>query len=122
MSEKRCTFAGRKKLNTMIVTTTQSIQGHEIREYKGLVSGEVIFGLNFVKDIFASVRDFIGGRSNTYEKAMIDGREQAQREMEQRARAMGANAIVGVSYGYETVGQNGSMLLVSISGTAVVVE
>lgn len=122
MSEKSCTFAGRKKLNTMIVTTTQSIQGHEIREYKGLVSGEVIFGLNFVKDIFASVRDFIGGRSNTYEKAMIDGREQAQREMEQRARAMGANAIVGVSYGYETVGQNGSMLLVSISGTAVVVE
>ena len=95
----------------MIVTTTQSIQGHEIREYKGLVSGEVIFGLNFVKDIFASVRDFIGGRSNTYEKAMIDGREQAQREMEQRARAMGANAIVGVSYGYETVGANGSMLL-----------
>lgn len=101
----------------MIVTTTQSIQGHEIREYKGLVSGEVIFGLNFVKDIFASVRDFIGGRSNTYEKAMIDGREQ-----EQRARAMGANAIVGVSYGYETVGQNGSMLLVSIFGTAVVIE
>lgn len=78
----------------MIITTTQSIQGHEIREYKGLVSGEV----------------------------MIDGREQAQREMEQRARAMGANAIVGVSYGYETVGPNGSMLLVSISGTAVVVE
>ena len=104
----------------MIVTTTQSIQGHEIREYKGLVSGEVIFGLNFVKDLFASVRDFVGGRSNTYEKAMIDGREQAQREMEQRARAMGANAIVGVSYGYETVGANGSMLLVSISGTAVV--
>lgn len=99
----------------MIVTTTQSIQGHEIREYKGLVSGEVIFGLNFVKDIFASVRDFFGGRSNTYEKAMIEGREQAQREM-------GANAIVGVSYGYETVGPNGSMLLVSISGTAVVVE
>ena len=111
-----------KKLNTMIVTTTQSIQGHTIREYKGLVSGEVIFGLNFVKDIFASVRDFIGGRSNTYEKAMIDGREQAQREMEQRARAMGANAIVGVSYGYETVGANGSMLLVSISGTAVVID
>ena len=106
----------------MIVTTTQSIQGYEIREYKGLVSGEVIFGLNFVKDIFASVRDFIGGRSNTYEKAMIDGREQAQREMEQRAREMGANAIVGVSYGYETVGANGSMLLVSISGTAVVID
>ena len=106
----------------MIITTTQSIQGHTIREYKGLVSGEVIFGLNFVKDLFASVRDFVGGRSNTYEQAMIEGREQAQHEMEQRARAMGANAIVGVSYGYETVGQNGSMLLVSISGTAVVID
>lgn len=104
----------------MIVTTTQSIQGHEIREYKGLVSGEVIFGLNFVKDIFASIRDFVGGRSNTYEKAMIEGREQAQREMEQRAAQIGAN--VGVSYGYETVGPNGSMLLVSISGTAVVID
>ena len=113
---------GEITFNIMIITTTQSIQGHTIREYKGLVSGEVIFGLNFVKDFFASVRDFVGGRSNTYEKAMIEGREQAQREMEQRARAMGANAIVGVSYGYETVGPNGSMLLVSISGTAVVVE
>jgi uncharacterized protein YbjQ (UPF0145 family) len=106
----------------MIVTTTESIQGHNIREYKGIVSGEVIFGLNFVKDIFASVRDFVGGRSNTYEEAMIEGRMTAQREMEQRAAQMGANAIVGVSYGYETVGSNGSMLLISISGTAVVID
>ena len=106
----------------MIVTTTQSIQGHNIREYKGIVSGEVIFGLNFVKDIFASVRDFVGGRSNTYEEAMIEGRMTAQREIEQRAAQMGANAIVGVSYGYETVGSNGSMLLISISGTAVVID
>ena len=106
----------------MIITTTQSIQGHEIREYKGIVSGEVIFGMNFVKDIFASVRDFVGERSGTYEKAMIEGREQAQREMEQRAAKMGANAIVGVSYGYETVGANGAMLLISISGTAVVID
>jgi uncharacterized protein YbjQ (UPF0145 family) len=106
----------------MIVTTTQSIQGHNIREYKGIVSGEVIFGLNFVKDIFASVRDFVGGCSNTYEEAMIEGRMTAQREMEQRAAQMGANAVVGVSYGYETVGSNGSMLLISISGTAVVID
>lgn len=106
----------------MIVTTTQSIQGHTIREYKGIVSGEVVFGMNIVKDFVASVRDFIGGRSNTYEKAMIDSRETAQREMEQRAAQMGANAIVGVSYGYETVGPNGSMLLISISGTAVVID
>lgn len=106
----------------MIITTTQAIEGHTIREYKGIVSGEVIFGLNFVKDIFASVRDFVGGRSNTYEEAMIEGRMTAQREMEQRAAQMGANAIVGVSYGYETVGSNGSMLLISISGTAVVID
>ena len=72
--------------------------------------------------MFASIRDFVGGRSNTYEKAMIEGREQAQREMEQRAAQLGANAIVGVAYGYETVGPNGSMLLVSISGTAVVID
>lgn len=106
----------------MIITTTQTIEGHTIREYKGIVSGEVIFGMNFVKDIFASVRDFVGGRSNTYEKAMIEGRQEAQREMEQRAAQMGANAIVGVSYGYETVGASGSMLLIAISGTAVVID
>ena len=69
----------------MIITTTQSIQGHEICEYKGLVSGEVIFGLNFVKDFFASVRDFVGGRSNTYEKAMVDGREQTQKSLSQNS-------------------------------------
>ncbi len=106
----------------MIVTTTPTIEGHTIKEYKGLVSGEVIFGMNFLKDIGASLRDFFGGRTNSYEQAMLEGRETAQREMIERAQAMGANAVVGVSFGYETMGQANSMIMVSISGTAVVLN
>lgn len=106
----------------MIITSTPTIEGHPIKEYKGLVSGEVIFGMNFVKDFFASVHDVFGGRSNSYEKSMIESRLTAQKEMEERAKQMGANAIVGVSYGYETMGQNNSMLMIAISGTAVVIE
>ena len=106
----------------MIITTTPTIEGRTIKEYKGIVSGEVIFGMNFVKDFFAYIHDVFGGRSDSYEKSMIEGRQTAQAEMERRAKAMGANAIVGVSYGYETMGTNGSMLMVAISGTAVVIE
>lgn len=106
----------------MIITTTPTVEGRTIKEYKGIVSGEVIFGMNFVKDFFASIHDVFGGRSDSYEKSMIEGRQTAQAEMERRAREMGANAIVGVSYGYETMGAKGSMLLVAISGTAVVLE
>lgn len=106
----------------MIVTTTPTIEGHSIKEYKGLVSGEVIFGMNFVKDFFASIHDVLGGRSGGYEKSMIEGRETAQKEMIARAKELGANAIVGVSYGYETMGESGSMLMVSIHGTAVVID
>ena len=106
----------------MIVTTTPTIEGHPIKEYKGLVSGEVIFGMNFLKDIGASLRDFFGGRTNSYENAMLEGRETAQREMQQRARDMGANAIVGVSFGYETMGESNGMIMISISGTAVVID
>ena len=106
----------------MIVTTTPTIEGHTIKEYKGLVSGEVIFGMNFLKDFGASLRDFFGGRTDSYEKAMLEGRETAQKEMLQRAREMGANAIVGVSFGYETMGQANSMIMISISGTAVVID
>jgi uncharacterized protein YbjQ (UPF0145 family) len=106
----------------MIVTTTPTIEGHPIKEYKGLVSGEVIFGMNFLKDIGASLRDFFGGRTDSYEKAMIEGRETAQKEMQQRARELGANAIVGVSLGYETMGESNGMIMISISGTAVVIE
>ena len=93
----------------MIVTTTPTIEGHTIKEYKGLVSGEVIFGMNFLKDFGASLRDFFGGRTDSYEKAMLEGRETAQK-------------IVGVSFGYETMGQANSMIMISISGTAVVID
>ena len=106
----------------MIITTTPTIEGHTIKEYKGLVSGEAVFGINFVKDFFASIHDVFGGRSSGYEETMRKGRLAAQSEMEKRAKELGANAIVGVHYGYETVGQGGSMLLIAISGTAVVVE
>ena len=105
----------------MIITTTPTIEGHAIKEYKGIVSGEVIFGMNFMKDFFASIHDVFGGRSNSYEKSMLEGRQTALAEMESNAKALGANAIVGVSYGYETMGQNGSMLMVAVSGTAVVI-
>ncbi|MBP3586156.1 MAG: YbjQ family protein [Paludibacteraceae bacterium] len=106
----------------MIITTTPTIEGHKIVEYKGIVSGEVIFGMNFLKDFGASIRDFFGGRSNSYEDAMLEGRKTALQEMENRARDLGANAIVGVSYGYETLGQSSTMIMVSISGTAVVID
>ena len=106
----------------MIITTTPTIEGHSIREYKGLVSGEVIFGMNFLKDFGASLRDFFGGRTDSYEKAMLEGRETAEREMRERAQKMGANAIVGVSFGYETMGQGNGMIMISISGTAVVID
>lgn len=106
----------------MIITTTPNIEGHKIVEYKGIVSGEVIFGMNFLKDFGASIRDFFGGRSNSYEDAMLEGRKTALQEIESRARELGANAIVGVSYGYETLGQSSTMIMVSISGTAVVID
>lgn len=106
----------------MIITTTPTIEGHKIVEYKGIVSGEVIFGMNFLKDFGASIRDFFGGRSNSYEDAMLEGRKTAMLEMDNRARDLGANAIVGVSYGYETLGQSSTMIMVSISGTAVVID
>jgi uncharacterized protein YbjQ (UPF0145 family) len=106
----------------MIITTTPTIEGYKIVEYKGIVSGEVIFGMNFLKDFGASIRDFFGGRSNSYENAMLEGRKTALQEMESRARELGANAIVGVSYGYETLGQSSTMIMVSISGTAVVID
>ncbi|WP_296641782.1 YbjQ family protein [Roseinatronobacter sp.] len=104
----------------MIVTTTQTIEGHRITAYHGLVVGEVIMGSNFVRDFMASITDVIGGRSGVYETKLADARTEASRELEERARAMGANAVVGVDLDYEVVGD--SMLMVSISGTAVTVE
>lgn len=103
----------------MIITTTPTIEGHPILEYKGIVTGESIIGANFLKDFMASITDFIGGRSNTYEKVLREGKDTSLQEMMDRAARMGANAIVGIDLDYETIGQNGSMLMVTCSGTAV---
>ena len=103
----------------MILTTTPTIEGHTIIEYKGVVFGEVISGVNFIKDIKASLRDIVGGRSSSYEEELISARTQALRELEARAQQMNADAVVGIDLDYEVLGQNGSMLMVSVSGTAV---
>ncbi len=101
----------------MIVTTTPTIEGKPIRSYHGIVVGEAIMGANVVRDVFASITDIVGGRSGAYESKLQDARETALRELEDRAAAKGANAVVGVDLDYEVVGQ--SMLMVSASGTAV---
>jgi uncharacterized protein YbjQ (UPF0145 family) len=103
----------------MIVTTTPTIEGKEIVEYLGIVTGEAIMGANLFKDLFASIRDIVGGRSAAYEKELIRAKEMALREMKERAQALGANAVVGIDLDYEVLGQNNSMLMVSSSGTAV---
>lgn len=105
----------------MIITTTPAIEGKTIIEYKGIVVGEVISGVNFVKDFAAGLTNFFGGRSNSYEGELIEARESAIHEMEQRAYRMGANAIVGVDIDYEVLGQGNNMLMVTVSGTAVVI-
>ena len=104
----------------MIVTTTQSIEGRQIVEYKGIVFGEVISGVNMVKDIMAGMRNMFGGRSNTYESELVNARQEAIKEMEQRAEQLGANAVVGVDIDYEVLGADNGMLMVTASGTAVV--
>ena len=105
----------------MIVTTTSMIEGRPAQRYLGIVTGEVIVGANIFRDLFASVRDIVGGRSGSYESALSDARKQAVAEMEAEAKALGGNAVVGVDFDYEVIGANGSMLMVSVSGTAVVV-
>ncbi|MBU5483783.1 putative heavy metal-binding protein [Clostridium sp. MSJ-11] len=106
----------------MIVTTTNAIEGRKILEYKGIAFGEVISGVNFLKDFAAGLSNFFGGRSGSYEGELIQARENALRELENRARSMGANAVVGVDIDYEVLGQGGNMLMVTASGTAVVIE
>lgn len=105
----------------MILTTTPQIEGHTIREYKGVVTGETIIGANFVKDFFAGIRDIVGGRSGSYEKVLRKAKDTSMKEMMERARELGANAVVGIDIDYETIGANGSMLMVATSGTAVVI-
>ncbi|ARC85484.1 heavy-metal-binding family protein [Clostridium argentinense CDC 2741] len=106
----------------MIVTTTNAIEGKRILEYKGIVFGEVISGVNFIKDFKAGLTNFFGGRSGSYENELIEAREAALRELEERAMAIGGNAVVGVDVDYEVLGQGGSMLMVTVSGTAVLVD
>ena len=103
----------------MIVTTTPSVEGKSIAEYLGIVTGEAIMGANLFKDLFAGIRDMVGGRSATYERELQKARDIAIQEMSQRAAQMGANAVVGVDLDYEVLGQTNGMLMVSVSGTAV---
>lgn len=105
----------------MISTTTPSIEGKRVVEYKGIVFGEVVAGVNAVKDFFASITDMVGGRSGTYEDELQRARDAALAEMETRAKARGANAVIGVDIDYEVMGASNGMLMVSVSGTAVVV-
>ncbi|MBO7499592.1 MAG: heavy metal-binding domain-containing protein [Bacteroidaceae bacterium] len=105
----------------MILSTTPTIEGYTIREYKGVVTGETIIGANIVKDFFAGIRDIVGGRSASYEHVLREAKNTSMREMEERAKAMGANAVVGIDIDYETIGSNGSILMVATSGTAVVI-
>ena len=106
----------------MIVTTTPSVEGQAIREYLGIVSGEAIMGANMFKDIFAGIRDIVGGRSGAYEEELRRAKDIAMNEMQDNARLLGADAVLSVDLDYETVGANGSMLMVSASGTAVRLE
>ncbi|MFN3228730.1 MAG: heavy metal-binding domain-containing protein [Asticcacaulis sp.] len=103
----------------MIVSTTSSIEGRPAKEYLGVVAGEAILGANLFRDLFAGIRDIIGGRSGSYEQILREARETAIREMTEAARARGADAVIGVDIDYETVGEGSSMLMVTASGTAV---
>ena len=106
----------------MLITTTPSFEGKKIVEYKGIVFGEVVSGVNFIKDFMGGLRDIVGGRSGTYENELAEARDKAVEEMMHLAKKMGANAVVGVDVDYEVLGEKNGMLMVSVSGTAVVVE
>jgi uncharacterized protein YbjQ (UPF0145 family) len=109
-------------MQNLIVTTTPGIEGSKINRYLGIVSGEAIIGANIFRDIFAGIRDIVGGRSASYEEVLREAKDNALNEMEENARRRGANAVVGVDLDYETIGSNGSMLMVTASGTAVYIE
>ena len=106
----------------MLVTTTHNVEGKRVVEYLGLVAGEAILGANLFRDLFASIRDIVGGRAGSYEKVLSDARKTAVSEMTDKAAQLGANAVIGVDIDYETVGTNGSMLMVTAAGTAVRIE
>ncbi|MDR2939210.1 MAG: putative heavy metal-binding protein [Clostridiales bacterium] len=106
----------------MIITTTPNVDGFTVTEYKGIVFGEVVSGVNFIKDFAAGITNIFGGRSSSYEGELVEARENALRELEQRAASMGANAVIGVDIDYEVLGTENNMLMVTASGTAVVVR
>jgi len=104
----------------MLMSTTTVIEGQPVSRYLGVVTGEAIIGANIFRDLFATVRDVVGGRSATYEKALAEARDVALKEMQARAEALGANGVIGIDLDYEVLGQSNGMLMVSVSGTAVV--
>jgi uncharacterized protein YbjQ (UPF0145 family) len=106
----------------MLVTTTNTVEGKKVTKYLGMVSGEAILGANIFKDFFAGIRDIVGGRSAAYEKELRQAKDIAVSEMIEQARTLGGNAVIAVDLDYETIGQGGSMLMVSANGTAVVIE
>ena len=108
-----------KDARTILVTTTPTIEGRPIQDYLGIVTGEVIVGANLFRDLFANIRDIVGGRSSSYERILSEAREQAIQEIQARCGELGGNAVVGIDLDYEVIGEHGSMLMVSASGTAV---
>ncbi len=111
--------SGESRQGGFIVTTTQTVEGSPVRDYLGVVTGEAILGANIFRDVFAGIRDIVGGRSGAYERVLREARDAALAEMTAEAQNRGANAVVGVDLDYETIGDTGSMLMVSASGTAV---
>lgn len=106
----------------MLLTTTPNIDGKRITKYCGIVAGEAVLGANVLKDLFAGIRDFVGGRSGTYEKELQRARDIALEELQEHAQALGANAVIGIDIDYEVLGKENGMLMVSVSGTAVFIE
>jgi uncharacterized protein YbjQ (UPF0145 family) len=111
-----------QRMNIMLLTTTNSVEGKRIREYRGIVVGEAILGANIFRDFAASITNIVGGRTGAYEKSLIEAREIAMRELQDNASRLGANAVIGVDIDYESLGDGGSMLMVTACGTAVVLE
>ncbi len=111
-----------KDERVMLLTTTNTVEGKCVVHYYGVVSGETIIGANIFRDFFASIRDIVGGRSSSYEQVLREAKATALKELQDEAAALGANAVIGIDLDYETVGGNGSMLMVTASGTAVYLE
>ncbi len=115
-------FVKLKDERVMLLTTTNTVEGKRVVHYYGVVSGETIIGANIFRDFFASIRDIVGGRSSSYEQVLREAKATALKELQDEAAALGANAVIGIDLDYETVGGNGSMLMVTASGTAVYLE